>query len=92
MKAGYKRPLSSRRKVIKLLYLVLKKENQFFPVSKMLYILIKVQEILDPCHMQGPNGQPSLAHSWLLKKQLAHRGHQEDAPGSPSPSEFLSTF
>lgn len=67
----------------------------------MLYILIKVQETLDPAlavpgGVLTGDGLMSLAHSWQLKKQNSRRGHQEDALGSPGPphlsdEKFLST-
>ena len=66
----------------------------------MLYMLIKVQETPDPAladtnRAPTADGLLSLAHSWLLKKQTARRGHQKDALGSPSPphlsdEKFLS--
>lgn len=67
----------------------------------MLYILIKVQETLDPAltvtgRVPPGGGLLSLARSWLLKKQTARRGHHKDALGSPGPpppsdEKFLST-
>jgi len=61
----------------------------------MLYILIKVQETLDPAlaltdGVPTGDGLLSLAHSWLLQKQTVHMGHQKDAlgsPGQPHPSD-----
>lgn len=56
----------------------------------MLYILIKVQKTLRPVladtgRVPTGDGLLSLAHSWLLKNQTVHRGHQKDALGSPGP-------